>query len=366
MSLGISSFGIYSTKLIVYNLCIVLFGWGVNSYALVEHSKGNNEKKIKVTCSSLLLRNFSLQTPFLILLSLFFIKEVSFFEIFGLAISSIIFCFSQVKLSEFQSKHQVLKFGLLNLSLTLMMLLSVLVSIYIVKSIAYFWTINCLFFTLHVIIFGYGPRIETVKINKIADRFCLNQLPHLLSNWMRLGVDRILLALYLTSIDVGLYSVALQYGLVLSVLCQSLNRAWTPFLFKRLKLEKQEFPILKTQCLISLVPVFISVLLYFPSIYSLGMIFPDFDSTYSYLIGYILCGYCFHGIYLLNSNYLFYFDKTNKLSQVSVLSTFIHVVISFLLIPNYGLDGAAFALCIVWIIQVLLLFVILRVFKKWV
>ncbi|MCV5761447.1 hypothetical protein OFN40_30225, partial [Escherichia coli] len=73
-----------------------------------------------------------------------------------------------------------------------------------------------------------------ISKNKVYETFIfgLYQLPHVLSSWVRLGYDRLVLGELISMSYVGGYSVAVQISLVSSVIFQSLNRFWTPFFIK--------------------------------------------------------------------------------------------------------------------------------------
>jgi O-antigen/teichoic acid export membrane protein len=61
---------------------------------------------------------------------------------------------------------------------------------------------------------------------------------HLLSTFFVNAYDRFLIHNYLSSHDLGIYSVAFQFSLIISVLYSALNKAVMPWMFERLSEEK--------------------------------------------------------------------------------------------------------------------------------
>ncbi|WP_253644392.1 polysaccharide biosynthesis C-terminal domain-containing protein [Vibrio sp. Y42_MX_L11] len=60
----------------------------------------------------------------------------------------------------------------------------------------------------------------------------------------------------------------------------------------------------------------------------------------------IITGQIFMGMYFMITNYIFYIKKTKYLSYVTIISGVVNVLLLLVLIPNYGLKGAAFAFLI--------------------
>lgn len=364
-TLGVEQFGVYSTSLIIYSLLIVMVGWGANSYTLVKLSKENNENNtINNDSTSLIIRNFIVLSIVSFIVAMFDFEQA--LNYMSILFSASIYCLLQIKLSNYQYLGKVYSFGLTNITLSVTQLLSILFSIYIVGNINYVWAINALLYMLHMTICSYWPSLTLVSNNKLINisKFCISQLPHLLSNWIKLGIDRIVLSIYLTSYDVGIYSIALQFGMVLSVINQSLNRAWTPFVFSKLK-DAEGYNYIRNILLISTVPLSLGCLVYLCSGFIIEIMFPNIVDYNNSILGCVILAYVFHGMYLLNSNYLYYYESTLLLSKASMFSTILHSLLSFLLIPYYGIFGAAIALGTGWCSQFIILMILLYRRRTW-
>lgn len=365
--LGVSQFGLYSTKLVIYNLMIVLIGWGVHSFTLVGLSKSNKDKETIVSNSgSLVVRNLVLVSVLALIFAMFS-DSIDILELVSIVMCSGVYSLMQIRLSLFQFERNIFKFGILNVTFSLAIFASVIISVYYIESVHYIWSVAVVLIFLHMLCFSYTPHIfnSLLKIPSDIQNYCFNQLPHLLSNWVKLGVDRFLLAIYLTTFEVGIYSIALQFGLIVSVVNQSVNRAWTPILFNKLSTTSSVFNLKKTICTISLIPVFVGMAVWIVSNYIIYIIFPGFEGGDINLVKIIVLAYVFHGIYLVNSNYLYYYNQTRRLSAISMFSTIIHCIASLYFISEFGLVGATYALVVGWFSQMVLLFISFKGLKEW-
>jgi len=348
-------------------LMIVLIGWGVHSFTLVGLSKSNKDKENIVSNSgSLVVRNLVLVFVLALIFAMF-IDSIDMLELASIVMCSGIYSLMQIRLSLFQFERNIFKFGILNVTFSLAIFASVIISVYYIESVYYIWSVAAALMLLHMLFFSYAPHICNLllKIPSDIQSYCFNQLPHLLSNWVKLGVDRFLLAIYLTTFEVGIYSIALQFGLIVSVVNQSINRAWTPILFNKLSTTSSVVDFKKTIFMISLIPVFVGMAVWIISNHIIYIIFPGFEDGDISLVNIIVLAYVFHGIYLVNSNYLYYYNQTRRLSMISMLSTIIHCTASLYFISKFGIVGATYALVVGWFSQMVLLFISFKGLKKW-
>jgi len=178
---------------------------------------------------------------------------------------------------------------------------------------------------------------------KDALNFGVPLIPHGLSGWFKVGVDRILLTIFIGSSAAGVYSVGYQFGMIVGVITVAFNQAYSPFLYKKLtnidangkrKLVKFTYVyfagIIVTAGLLSLVaPYFIH-----------NFLNERYHSA-SEIVGWVLYGHAFQGMYFMVVNYIFYIKKTYALSVVTFLTGLLHVGISYYLIEINGTVGAA-------------------------
>ena len=75
------------------------------------------------------------------------------------------------------------------------------------------------------------------------------------------------------------------------------------------------------------------------------MIAGDGYSEAGKVIGWLILGQVFGGMYLMITNYIFFSKRTGLLSMVTIASGLINVLLLVLMIPLYGIEGAAWAFC---------------------
>ena len=59
------------------------------------------------------------------------------------------------------------------------------------------------------------------------------------------------------------------------------------------------------------------------------------------VIPYLIMAFVFGGMYYIPTHYIFFMKKTKELSYISVSVSAIHIVMSYILITNTGMVGAA-------------------------
>ncbi len=85
-------------------------------------------------------------------------------------------------------------------------------------------------------IYRRGYLFFQVQKEYIVDalKFGIPLIPHALSGWLRMGVDRILLTALIGTSATGLYAVGYQFGMIIGVGAMAFNRAYSPYLYKKL------------------------------------------------------------------------------------------------------------------------------------
>ncbi|MEA3521787.1 MAG: oligosaccharide flippase family protein [Campylobacterota bacterium] len=192
---------------------------------------------------------------------------------------------------------------------------------------------------------GYASVNYSVKYMKDALKFGVPLLPHHLALWMRTGVDIILITSLVGVAETGIYSVGYQLGAVVGIIAMAFNNAYSPYLFEKLKdmSSDDKAKIVKFTYLYFVGIIFLALSL--STFFS--MIIPYFLSEAFQEAGiyifWISLAYAFQGMYLMVGLYIFYVKKTHLLSSVTISTSIIHVLLSYVLINIFGAIGAAYA-----------------------
>jgi O-antigen/teichoic acid export membrane protein len=187
---------------------------------------------------------------------------------------------------------------------------------------------------------------------KYAILFGLPLVPHLLSAFVVNISDRLFITNYLGLAETGSYTVSYQIGSILDLLCISINLAWAHWLYSKLENFKQNKPLLKritTLGILAIIAIAIVLILFVPLI--LDIFISEKFKISEFLIAIIVIGFAFQGFYLIFVNYLFYLKKTKEISAVTVFVAIINLGLNFILIPQFGVIGAAYATLISFVIK---------------
>ncbi|MPW36243.1 lipopolysaccharide biosynthesis protein [Vibrio sp. B1Z05] len=180
---------------------------------------------------------------------------------------------------------------------------------------------------------------------KSALNFGLPLIPHVLGGILLLSVDRLLVNRELGIETTGIYMVAVSLGGALNMVFNSINKAYSPWLFSKLNESNIEQYIFIVKCTYGyfLFLVIMSILAFFISPPILIIIVGERFHEAADVLPIIILGQVFLGMYLTVTNYIFYVKKTKYLSYITLSSGLINIILLLLFIPKYGIQGAAFS-----------------------
>jgi len=197
-----------------------------------------------------------------------------------------------------------------------------------------------------------NDRLLLFKYNKQdimeALSFGLPLIPHVLGGVLLLSIDRLVINKELGLEMTGIYMVAVSLGGAVNILLNSINKAYTPWLYRQLKEnnKKIKIEVVKKTYMYFIFLISMSLLSYFIGPPVLKLIVGERFHQAANVLPYILIGQFLLGMYFVVSNYIFYVKKTKYLSFVTISSGLINVVLLLILIPYYGINGAAYAFII--------------------
>lgn len=175
-------------------------------------------------------------------------------------------------------------------------------------------------------------------------KFCLSlALPlilHGIGNLVFTQSDRIMLKKMIGEDSLGIYSVSFTLCSILSIISAALNSAWIPFYYDMKKENKIDEIIFHTKRYLK-----------FFTLITFGFILLAYDvykimapSSYNdglEILPLFVCSNYFHFLYLFPVNFEFYHEKKKLIPIGTLTAAIINIVINFLLIPNFGIGGAA-------------------------
>ena len=174
--------------------------------------------------------------------------------------------------------------------------------------------------------------------------------------------DRYILR-YLTDIEtVGLYNAGYKLGLLILLIVMGFNMAWQPYFLKKEKEERKYIADVTT--LVFAVLGFLWILLLLWSDTMVKMKFGDFSffgEQYweaTSIVPIIGLAYVFHAGYLIQLPGVYLLEKTGWIPWVRGLGALSNIILNFLLIPEYGIVGAASATCLSFILMAVFIYFI--------
>lgn len=176
--------------------------------------------------------------------------------------------------------------------------------------------------------------------------FSLPLIPTLLSAWILSLSDRIFIERYFTLHDVGIYSLGYQIALVVTVIVGGIHKAYTPFFFRLANSEDQKNSrekLYNTNTVYILVVILTVFLISFFSkeIVTL-MMHHRYLEAYK-IIPLITFGYLFSLTAGIPGLYIQQEKRTKAFMYLTLCSAGINILLNFLLVPQYGAYGAAYA-----------------------
>lgn len=190
-----------------------------------------------------------------------------------------------------------------------------------------------------------------------ALRYSLPILPHNLSPNIADFISRILINSYNSLASVGLYSVAMQFGLVADTILASVNMAFAPWFYEnmnRKSLEGRAEILRLADLLIRLYGIIFLGIVLFSQEAIILMTNGKFIMAWT-VIPILILAFSFKMMYYFFINVLFYYKQAARYIFIATLtSNLLSILISFLLIPSLDMYGAALAQVVTKIITVII------------
>jgi O-antigen/teichoic acid export membrane protein len=178
--------------------------------------------------------------------------------------------------------------------------------------------------------------------------------------------DRLFLAKMVSVEEMGVYSVGYQVGMVILIVNTAFANFFSPFFFERMYrgTEKDKLEIVKVSYIfiISLF-VLLALLTALTPYFFAHLVGPRFARGAAYVF-WIGLGYCFWGIYLVFTNYIFFQKKNRILAALAILNVVLNAVCNYFFIHWFGAIGAAYATCLsFFVVAVIVAFIAQRLYQ---
>ncbi len=183
--------------------------------------------------------------------------------------------------------------------------------------------------------------------------YTLYIIPHGLSLWLMNSSDKVIIKWYHDELALGIYSIAYTIGSIQILINSGLSIALPQFVYKNYELWRTRRPRLKVILVYSTISIFVTLLILLGIfIDSRYFHFIKYPEQVKEIIVYVIPGLYLSGIYQFYSIYIFYQKKTRNLFYVGIAVAAVNLLLNILVIPVYGIWGAAVMTLVTYIIYV--------------
>ena len=181
---------------------------------------------------------------------------------------------------------------------------------------------------------------------------------HRFGTWLGDSASRLIINFLIGAAATGSYGIAAVFSVVITVILDSFNKAYVPYLYDKLAKINSDIKIhlvkLTYICyiLIFILAIFVGLFGYFGVEFIYGKQYADTKP----IIILLSCSAAINGLYKLHVNYIFFTEKTHLIMRVTFLSGTFNCLFSFFMVKYYGMIGAAFSQLITGILVYLLVF----------
>lgn len=281
----------------------------------------------------------------------------------------------QFRLNQWQVRGEAKKYGVLQVSNSLFNLCGSLIFV-VVLSMGVQGRIDALFITsiiIAVISFYFLIKQKLLIFTfphkkKIYEalNFGAPLVPHVFGAFLLSSADRYVINETLGLAAAGVYLLAVQLSSALSIVFDAINKSYIPWLFEILTQNNYEknIRVVKNTYKYFFVLIIFAILGFLIGPWVVTFIAGDNFGAAASIIGWLILGQVFSGMYLMVTNYIFFSKETKLLSLVTISSGALNILLLYVLIPKFGLEGAAFAFSISMFIRFLSTWVIASIKVK--
>jgi O-antigen/teichoic acid export membrane protein len=204
-----------------------------------------------------------------------------------------------------------------------------------------------------------GARVERAWVRDML-RFGGPLVPHIVAGTAITYMDRLVVTSMLGTERLGIYMVAMQFGMAMIALIEPLNKALAPWLFQQLARNDEgvrRMIVRRTYQIFLLLVVCGALLALAAHLLFDHLVAPEYADART-LIPWMVAGFVCQGMYYTQVNYLFFVERTGRLSMVTGATAVGGVLVSFALTRAYGLQGAGASFLINNLIMFLLVWLV--------
>lgn len=334
----------------------------------------NNSRKI-IFYNNSSFRILILSTFFSLVATFIFQKKLEdFFNlpsiwIVGAILNSAGLYIIQFRLAQFQVRNKPISYAFIQIGNSILNFIITIILICVFKldenSRVIAILTSTFFFSIYSLYSLHQQKLISIKKKStfyIKDnlKFGVPLVPHVFGVFLLSSIDRFFINQYYGLSEAGIYMMAVQISLGLVIFYDALNKAFVPYLFRKLKTitSNEKKSIVNLSFLLFIICISSGIISFFISPIILNFLSGDKYSSAQNLVKILCLAQSFQGMYLIITNYIFYVKKTYILSIVTIFSGSINIILMITFIPKFGIIGACYAFLISMFLRFILTWIV--------
>ena len=181
-------------------------------------------------------------------------------------------------------------------------------------------------------------------------QYCLPGVPHVFFMWGLTAADRVLLSNYVPYEEIGVYDVGYLLATFMSIAIMAMRSAWLPGYFKDANSEEGKKKFSQTAIMYFFVIFFAALggALFAPE--GVAIMARNSAAGAVDIFRVVVIGLAFFAIFVAFNQPLFYERRVGIISLISCCGLTTNIVANMLLIPPFGIMGAAIATIIAYVV----------------
>ena len=174
--------------------------------------------------------------------------------------------------------------------------------------------------------------------------------------------DRYIIRFLLDFDSLGIYNAGYKLGMLMLLVIMGFNMAWQPFFLDQKNKDNKNLIISIADTMFVIFSIIACGLILFVDpiskiqILNFQIIGVQFQESTN-IVHWICIGYLLHGAYLLQLPGPYLTNNTFSIAIIRGVGAIINIILNFLLIPQLGIEGAAVATCLSFLIMAILIFI---------
>ena len=308
-------------------------------------------------------------------LSKYVFSGTSFYPIILICLLSLLFnCQHTVYTTILRSQQRAVKVSILNIAYFFLSLGLNILFVVVLKrgavGVLLATLISNLIYTIFFLVDVYAKKEMVfcldLKLLKSSLKYSLPILPHNLSTQIAVLVSKVLIGGTASLASLGVYTVASQFGNIADTIQTYVDQAYAPWLYEKLKNRDQNYKktIRKNASLLcACIGLFFIGLSLFAQDYIVLLVEKSYVDAWKY-VPLIVSVFAIKTMYYFYVAVLFYYKKASRNLFIATLSgSFLNIILSYFLIPIWGVYGSILADAIAMIVRVSIIVIISKKYE---